>query len=182
MTELSRLGNCKNTFSCRYHPQGNSMVERMNGTLVASLRTTVQESQHRDWDTLVPTIMMAYRATPHPATGMTPNRLMLAREVRLSQVLCPHSNPLPVTEYVKTLDDITYEAYNKQRNIQAEELHFDGAVHTPFNVGDRVLIQKTKSRLNKPGKLESRYSGPYRIVKRLDFDAYDIDEIGRAHV
>ena len=34
MTELSRLGNYKNTFSCRYHPQGNSMVGRMNGTLV----------------------------------------------------------------------------------------------------------------------------------------------------
>ena len=40
------------------------------------------------------------------------------------------------------------------------------------------MIQKTKSRLNKPGKLESRYSGPYRIVKRLDFDAYVIDEMG----
>ena len=111
---------------------------------------------------------------------MTPNRLMLARELRLSQVLCPHSHPLPVTEYVKALDDITNETYNKQRNIQAEELHFDGTIHTLFNAGDMVLIQKTKSRLNKPGKLESRYSGPYKIVKRLDFDAYVIDEVGKA--
>ena len=67
---------------------------------------------------------------------------MLAREVRLSQVLCPHSDPLPVTEYVKALDNITYETYKKQRNIQAEEQHFDGAIHTPINVGDMVLIQK----------------------------------------
>ena len=48
--------------------------------------------------------MMAYRATPYPATGMTPNRLMLARDLQLSQVLCPHSHPLTVTEYVKALD------------------------------------------------------------------------------
>ena len=139
----------------------------------------MQENQHRDWDTLVPTIMMAYRATTHPATGMTPNRLMLAREIQLSKVLCPHSDPLPVTEYVKALDDITYETYNKQRNIRAEELHFNGAIHTPFNVGDMILIQKTMSRLNKPGKLESRYSGQYKIVKKLDFDAYVIDEVGK---
>ena len=177
--ELSRLGNCKTTFSCRYHPEGNSMVERMNGTLISSLRTTVQENQNRDWDELVPTIMMAYRATPHPATGMTPNRLMLAREVRLSQVLCPGTDPRPVTDYVKNLDEITYITYNKQRNIQAEEGHFDGAVHKPFNTGDMVLIQKSKSRLNKPGKLESRYTGPYEIKKRLDFDSYVILENGR---
>ena len=118
------------------------MVERMNGTLVASIRTTVQENQHRDWDTLVPTIIMAYRATPHQATGMTPNCLMLAWEVQLSQVLCPHSAPLPVTEYVKALEDITYKTCNKQRNIQAEELHFDGTIPTPINAGDMVLIQK----------------------------------------
>ena len=73
------------------------MVERMNDTLITSLRTTVQENQHRDWDTLVPT-MMAYRAISHQATGMTPNYLMLAWEVRLSQVLPPHLDPLLVTE------------------------------------------------------------------------------------
>ena len=104
---------------------------------------------------------------------------MLAREVQLSQALCPHSDPLPVTECLKALNNITYETYNKQRNIQAEELHFDGAIHPPINVGDMVLIQKSKSRLNKPGKLDSRYSGPYKIVKRLDFVAYVIDEMGK---
>ena len=119
------------------------MVERMNGILITSLRTKVQENQHRDWDALVPT-MMAYCATPHQATGMTPNCLMLAWEERLSQVLPPYSDPLLVTEYVKTLDDLTYETNNKQKDLQAEELNFDGAVHMPFKVGDMVLILKTK--------------------------------------
>ena len=58
------------------------------------------------------------------------------------------SDPLPVTEYVKALDDITYETYNKQRNIQAEELHFDGAIHTPFNVGDMILSLDWTSQVN----------------------------------
>ena len=176
INELARLGNCKNTFSCRYHPEGNSMVERMNGTLINSLRTTVESSSNREWDELLETVLVAYRATPHPATGLTPNRMMLGRENRLSHVLCPMSDPLPTTEYIRNLDNTLYEAYNKQRNVIAEECHFDGAVHVPFNEGDMVLIQKKKSELNKPGKMESRYYGPFKIIKRLDFDSYVLQE------
>ena len=176
INELARLGDCKNTFSCRYHPEGNSMVERMNGTLINSLRTTVESSSNREWDELLATVLVAYRATPHPATGLTPNRMMPGRENRLSHVLCPMSDPLPTTEYIRNLDNTLYEAYNKQRNIIAEECHFDGAVHVPFNEGDMVLIQKKKSELNKPGKMESRYYGPFKIIKRLDFDSYVLQE------
>jgi len=42
--------------------------------------------------------MVAYRATPHPATGFTPNRIMLGRETRLYQVMCPESDPKPRKE------------------------------------------------------------------------------------
>ena len=180
MAELATLAGAKNTFSCRYHPQGNSMVERVNGTIVNSLRSAVDSNPDVEWDELLEPVLVAYRATPHPATGFTPNRLMLGREVRLAQVLCPMSDELATTEYIKRLDHTLYIAYNQQRNILAEENHFDGAIHTPFNQGDLVLIQKKKSELNKPGKLESRYYGPFRVVKRLDFDSYVIEENGKS--
>ena len=35
---------------------------------------------HRNWDKLLPYVMMAYRASEHKTTGMTPNKLMLGRE------------------------------------------------------------------------------------------------------
>jgi hypothetical protein len=74
------------------------MVERMNGTLINSLRTSVEADANREWDEVLETVMVAYRATPHPATGFTPNRIMLGRETRLCQVMCPESDPKPVTE------------------------------------------------------------------------------------
>jgi hypothetical protein len=39
-----------------------------------------------------------------------------------------------------------------------------------------VLIKKKKSKLNKPGKLESRYYGPFTIKKRMDFDSFVLRE------
>ena len=59
---------------------------------------------------------------------MTPNRQMLVHCVRLSQVLCPSTDPQLVTDNVTNLYEITYIAYIKQRNIQAKEGHFDGTI------------------------------------------------------
>jgi hypothetical protein len=36
---------------------------------------------HRDWDTHLPYLMMAYLSAEHETTGCTPNALMLGREV-----------------------------------------------------------------------------------------------------
>ena len=43
------------------------------------LRKVLSESQ-KDWDTKVPAVMDAYRATAHEATGCFPNILMFSRE------------------------------------------------------------------------------------------------------
>ena len=177
MSEFAKLGQSKNTFSCRYHPCANGYSERQIQTLKNSIRASVQENTH-DWDEMLDTIMMAYRATPHSGTGFSPNRMMLGREARLAQVFCPVYDSLPITDYVKKLDEILHTVYNKQRNLQAEESFCDMAIHKPFKEGDQVLIMKKKSALNKPGAFDSRYYGPCKIIKVLDFDSYVVDDNG----
>ena len=122
---------------------------------------------------------MAYRATPHSGTGFSPNRLMLRREARLAQVFCPVYDSLPITDNVKKLDEILHAVYNKQRNLQAEESFCDMAIHKPFKEGDLVKVQRLKSKTNKPGKMEAKYTGPVPILKVLDFDTYVIKEADR---
>ena len=56
------------------------MVERFNRTLTAMLCAFVNE-HHNDWDEQLQYVMMAYRSSMHETTGMTPNALMLGREV-----------------------------------------------------------------------------------------------------
>ena len=57
------------------HPQSDGMVERFNWTLETQLSVFVDDHQ-RDWDQLVPLMLMAYRSTVHECTGCSPTSLM----------------------------------------------------------------------------------------------------------
>ena len=172
--ELRTIGNMKKTFTACYHPTGNSVCERVIGTLTSLIRTKVQDSP-QEWDVILDTIMMAYRATPHSSTGLTPNTVMLGRENRLPQVLCPLIDPLPMNEYIRKLNEQLYLTYSKiEQKIITHAENFDPVVHHAYKEGDQVWILNKKSTLNKPGKLEPRYSGPHTITKTLDHDTYII--------
>ena len=65
-----------------YQPSTNGAVERVHRTLNTMLGKVVSDTQ-RDWDEKLPAVMAAYRASVHEATGYSPNRLFLGREVRM---------------------------------------------------------------------------------------------------
>ena len=153
---------------------GNSYAERVIGTVTSQLRTCVEHT-HLEWDDLLDTVMSAYRATPHSATGFSPNMVMLGREVRLPAVLCPPGDNIPVTDYVRKLNEKIKYVYSKclgAPNIQMEG--YDHLIHTPLKVGDRVLVKKIN-----PSKMETKFSGPHSIIKVLDFDTYVLSEKGK---
>ena len=62
-----------------YKPSTNGAVERFRRTLNSMIGKIIDEN-HRNWHTLLPRIMAAYRASEHSATGFFPNRIMLGRE------------------------------------------------------------------------------------------------------
>ena len=174
MKELSNLGQCKQTFSARYHPMGNSYAERVIGTFTSQLRTCVEHTQ-LEWDDLLDTVMSAYRATPHSATGFSPNMVMLGREVRLPAVLCPPGDNIPVTDYVRKLNEKIKYVYNKCLGAPNVEIEgYDHLIHTPLKVGDQALVRKIN-----PSKMDTKFSGPHSIIKVLDIDTYVLSEKGK---
>ena len=169
--ELCLIGQTKQTFTAPYHPTGNAVCERMIGTLTTMIRTKIQDTTH-EWDTIIDTVMMAYRATPHASTKFSPNHMMLGRNIKLPQVLCPKADPIPTTEYIEKINSELHEVYKKVNNLQNEKTNFDPVIHKAYATGDRVWILNKKSNINKPAKLSPRYSGPYEISKVLDYDTY----------
>jgi len=104
----------------------------------------------------------------------SPNQVMLGRQVRLPQVLCPRTDPIPTGQYTKKLNDNLHSIYKHIKGVQTETTAFDPLIHSKYHVNDKVWVLNAKSKLNKPGKLEPRYSGLYVIKKVLDYDTYII--------
>ena len=86
-----------------HHLSCNGVVERFHRTLNSMLGKVVSESQ-RDWDERLPLVLAAYRATPHKSTGMTPNRLFLGHEVRMTIDIVMGLPPEETSETMTTHD------------------------------------------------------------------------------
>ena len=82
--ELCRLLEIKKTRSSIRNPKGNGQTERFSRTLLSMIIKYLKGEQ-KNWDLNLGCLASAYRATPQEATGLTPNLLMLSREVRQYQ-------------------------------------------------------------------------------------------------
>jgi hypothetical protein len=90
------------------------MVERYVKTIEEHLRKVVTSNQ-RDWDEKLPLFLLAYRASTHDSTGLTPASLVFGRELRL---LCdllfgvPSDKEPPTTDFAAELVDQLYDIQN----------------------------------------------------------------------
>ncbi|KAA5781514.1 transposase family protein, partial [Pseudomonas aeruginosa] len=66
-------------FTPKYTPQVNT-VERYNKTIITCISTFV-ESDHRSWDTFIPSVQFAINNSVNEATGFTPSFLVFGREL-----------------------------------------------------------------------------------------------------
>ena len=82
MKEVCRLLGVRKTHTTAYHPQGNAITERENSVIKAMLSAYVNERLN-DWDDHLPAVMMAMRSSVHRTLQVTPNSMLLGREVRL---------------------------------------------------------------------------------------------------
>ena len=90
------------------NPKGNGVVERFNRTMVRMIKCYLKGEQ-TNWDQNLGCIAAAYRASPHETTTLTPNLLMLGREVRLPVDLVfgkqSHSSMIEEGEYVRKINE-----------------------------------------------------------------------------
>ena len=180
-SELCRLMNIRKTRTTAYHPQGDGLVERLNRTIVSTLRVYVADLP-TFWDQYVSTVLLAYRTAKHSSTQFTPAQLMFGRQLRLPIDLVYGSPPtefVSPAEYVTQLSKSLHHSFDTaRRNDNAahhsQKDHYDLRQRgTAFQVGDSVWLLEPGMRR----KLQPPWTGPYRIVHVSPPTSYDIQLI-----
>ena len=82
---LERMST-EHRISSAYHPQTNGQRERGNRTLKEALAKLVND-ECNNWDTLIPGIPLAYHASEHASTKISPFEVMYGRKARLRLTL-----------------------------------------------------------------------------------------------
>ena len=133
-------------------PQANGQAEAFMKCLGKVVRTA--HIENKDWRPELDSFLMAYRATPHPSTGMTPAQLLFPG--RQFKTRLPSA---PKRSNVHTAD-----TFNRQAMLRAKT-YADARSHAkpiPLQVGDNVLVKQR--RVN---KLSPYFNPkPYTVVSR----------------
>ena len=186
IAEMCLLLGAEKTRTTPLHPESDGMVERFNRTLEAQLSMFVDKN-HRNWDTLVPLMMMAYRSAVHDTTGYTPARLLFGREIRLPIDLAfgrpqEEAPSLSYTSgYVQNLQESLEEIHRYARQhieIKSDrmKLYYDNQYPDGATLRESMAVWLYNPQRKKglSPKLGHSWQGPYVITKKINDLVYRI--------
>ena len=155
-----------------YHPQGNSLVERMNRTLL-NMPRTLPETRKSSWKDHLNKLIHAYNYTVHESTGYSPFFLLFGRSRRLPIDAIfdpqPEAGAISHAEYVTKWKTAMQEAYSlalksATKSAIRGKWNQDKRVRSSaLQVGDRVQVRNLTPR-DGPGKLRAFWEDEIRVV------------------
>eukprot|EP00253_Pinus_taeda_P007728 PITA_07728 len=164
-----------------YHPQTNAKVESSNKVIESILTKTIA-SHRRDWAARLPEALWAYRTTWRSTTGYSPYQLVFGKQpifpiefeiqtIRTAQEVSLDLSEAQINQLqqINELDAIRLSALQNTALIQQQRAKRHDALikNKVFHKGDWALLYDSRFQ-HFPGKLQTRWLGPYEIQKVHD--------------
>ena len=173
--EFLRLFGCSPRWSTPLHPEGNSLVERLNQTVKKMLHHVCKENP-KQWNKLLPLVLWTIRESKNDTLGLSPQMMLFGRTPNNTLHLLKESwtgeNALPVSagkSVVNFLSELQHnlkvvhdyaESHAKSEQQRYVSQYNKRARDKNFEIGDQVIVLIPDS----TNKLMSCWQGPATVV------------------
>jgi hypothetical protein len=180
-TLWNKLGT-KLLFSTTCHPQTDGQMEVVNRTLGAMLRAILKKNW-KMWEECLPHVEFAYNRATHSTTKVSPFQVVYGFNphapidlLHLPATKRTRSDARERVDFIRKLHETTkanIERMNEKYRIAGSK----GRKEIKLEPGDLVWLHLRKDRFTelRKSKLMPRATGPYKIIMKINDNAYKLE-------